>query len=185
MNRRRRYHPFTGRNPRSLFTGLRHVLARRGLELRRGKSRSQGELVVAVPGDGPEVRMTLSAGSVPRLGRVLLMETSLPKLLPCARLAQLTYFTNEQNERLLGAKLYLRPMGDRNELVQVVVERCALLGSGDLFRLADELDLLVLEYGMSHETLVDRFGFDEEVLEDPIAQARQIGLFDGPPAGEC
>ncbi len=185
MNRRRRYHPFTGRNPRSLFAGLRQVLARRGMEVRRAGPRGRGELLAVIPGDGPEVRIALNAGRIARLGHVLVLQTSLPELLPFEQIAHVSFFANEQNERLLGAKLYLRPVGDDNELVQIVVERCALIGNGDLFRLADELDLLVVEYAMSHEALVERFSLGEEVPDDPIAQARQVGLFDGSPPGEC
>ena len=185
MKRRRRYHPFTGRNPRNLFAGLRQVLSHRGMEVRRGEDRRRGDLVAQVPGDGPEVRIDLSAGRVARLGHVLVLRTSLPELLPCKRLADLTFFTNSENERLFGAKLYLHPAGDKDELVQIVVERCALLGNGDLYRLADELDLLIVEYAMSHEALAERFSPDGEVPEDPVAQARQVGLFDGSPPGEC
>ena len=180
---RRGYHPFTGRKSRAVLRGLGRVLSSRGIDVQW--DRELDALRVQVGEDGPVVRLFLGERSVPRLGRVLVMLTTLPEQVDSKHLARLSHFANQANAVLYGTKFYLRPIDDQATYSEVVLERCAVFGGGNLFRLADELDLLVVEYHSAMEQFVDRFEIDGALSTDPVAQARQIGLFDGHPAGEC
>ena len=179
MSRHRR--PFTKRDVLPVLAGLMQVLRSRGIEAQWHEEGRHDHLMTLVGGDnGLEVHVFLSRGSVPRLGRIIRMQAIHPLFLDPTSAGKLAVFCNRTNRALYGAKLYLRRAPGDHTVFQPVVERGCLLGGGDLFRIADEFDLLATEYFMVEEQL------REELPEvDAVSQASRLGSMATPVAVNC
>ena len=179
MNHKHR--PYPGCDSQSVLWGLMAVLGDRGTESQWQDESRRDHFMALVDGDGGlEVHAFLGQQQIPRIGRILLLEVVHPAFISPDSAQEVAFFCDRANEKLYGAKLYLRKAPGDPPVFQLVVERGCLIGGGDLFRLADEFDLLVTEYFMVEEQM-------EGVLAegDPILLANRGGLFDGPVAENC
>ena len=175
------YRPFSRRDPRSVLEGLMAILRDRGVEAQWHQGTRHNHFMALVGGDGGlEVHAFFGRQRLPKIGRILLIEVVHPAFISPDAAQAVAFCCDRANETLYGSKLYLRRAPGDQSVFQLVVERGCLIGGGDLFRLADEFDLLVTEYSMVEEQM-------EGVLAegDPILLANRGGLFDGPVAENC
>ncbi len=177
----RDYRPFSSHNLRSVLKGLMAVLRDRGVRARWHHRTSRNHFMALVGGDGDlEVHAFLGRQRIPRIGRILMLQAVCPPFISPELAPKVAFFCDRANETLYGSKLYLHWASGDPTVLQLIVERGCLVGGGNLFRIADEFDLLVAEYFLAEQKLEDVIG-----EEDPISQARQVGLFDRPMAETC
>ena len=167
--------PFRRPDPRTVLHGLMAVLHDRDIEAQWHEGTDHQCVMALVGGDGGlEAHAFLGKQRIPKIGRMLMIEAAHPAFLPPEAAQKVAFFCDRSNETLYASKVYLRRTAGEPLQYQVVVERGCVLGQGDLFRLADEFDLLVNEYFMVQEKLEELLAEDE-----PVSLARQAGLFDG------
>ena len=175
------FHPSARRDAGAVLAGLMEVLRSRGAEVQWHEEDCQDHIMALVGGDGGlEIHAFVGKEPVPRLGPVIVFQTIHPVEPARKRVGRFGVFCNRSNEALYGAKLYMRKPPGAPDIVQVVVERGALVGNGDLFRIADEFDLLVAEYFMADDKLNEEFP-----LPDAVSQASMLGLLNEPLVENC
>ena len=177
----RDYRPFSRCSRGSILAGLMAVLRDRGVEVQWHGGSHRDHFMALVGGEGGlEAHAFVGNKRIPKTGRMLLIEVVHPAFIAPDAAQEVAFFCDRANETLYGCKLYLRRAPGDPAVFQVVAERGSLLGVGDLIRLADEFDLLVTEYLMVEEKLV-------EILAEvePVSQACRCGLFDAPVADNC
>ena len=181
MSHRDHYRPFTARDHRSVIAGLKSVLRRRGAAIRTTQGHRHDGFRAVLGGEGGlEVSVNLGRRRIPRLDRVILMQTEFPAFYDRETAPWAVCFCDNANEAIYGSKFYLRAADGDPSRLQIVVERACLVGDGDLFRLADEFDLLVVEYFMAEEQLVQQTPAE---MDFPLPS--QLAMFDKPVAENC
>ena len=175
------FHSSARRDTGAVLAGLMEVLRSRGAEVQWHEEGCRDHIMALVGGDGGlEVHAFVGTEPVPRLGPIIIFQAIHPLEPDRKRVGRIAVFCDRSNEAMYGAKLYMRQAPGDPDIVQLVVERGTLVGNGDLYRIADEFELLVAEYFMADEKLDEEFP-----MPDAVSQASMLGLLDEPLVENC